>query len=790
MSIIIISLLLHPCFTSTNSRANERFNIDSIVNDVITRLHLDISDPRTYYEVYYSGRVLLFNASEISSLIGKDPMSIAFGYYDGKYWSTLPIRVFDRYIHTNVTNIYMMPKIINNNTKIMIKLPREYPVETNPWKNKPEFARGANVFKINLIRPSDRICVGTIYLFIGGYVRDGAGDLPLLGAYEYNDINNYFTASEPPKLMDYMEKLGYDDHLIAMVHGYVNTHPLELHHDIDWGIMQEPPVSDGGGSGGDYEGNVIEIRYQPTKQLMQEDMFLTDDSPSKTIKVRTIDPYVTDIDWRKILLTIVIARADKVDDSTRSLKVEIYNNDYNIYKHYILTIYSNKTNIITLAYSQLVYGLTCKYLYVKLTIISNMDEVEEWGFRIQSTLFLNWNEEPDDNLTDHYYLSIIGGEGDSEYSVLDLDIDNENQHTDRRIIFIQPDLGLAFYDIYTESTMVFRISISDSYTTLFPYKVTISLGGTFTGTQYIYSNNEVKNLKIDIEPRKLATLFSQYECIPVIIEVSSLAQTSDEDLIELRISNPILGEFTIRPLYTLEFGDNTILYSSTRNSDDDVWSQTVYGMKSRFHSVLAFTGDYTSDIIQSNFIVDIEKSIISQEVLANYELLFMNRRYDVTVDLGNGRTEHIYSQPADKVEITITFPEGIDLSDVDVVAKRFDLSGTLPELPEIPPIIPYFLERIPHPLPRALGEAIDRYNLIAWSWNQLARKSENRLHKWHDDRTVYVYWERGWFNNKGFNGEIKIVDVGLNNNIYELVTVDINIHYGIIGASYTIYFKT
>ncbi len=120
------------------------------------------------------------------------------------------------------------------------------------------------MFKIGFLRPSDRICVGTIYLFIGGHVRDGAGDLPILGAYEHSDVNDYFTASEPPMLMDYMEKLGYDDHLIARLHRYVNTHPIKLHYDIDWRITWEQPVP-GGGSGGDYDGNVIEIRYQPTK---------------------------------------------------------------------------------------------------------------------------------------------------------------------------------------------------------------------------------------------------------------------------------------------------------------------------------------------------------------------------------------------------------------------------------------------------------------------------------------------------------------------------------------------
>jgi len=127
LSIIILSLPLLPYHIVIDDRGFDQFDLDRIINDVTTRLHLNRSDPEIYYELYYSGRVLVFNATGIPQVIGKSPLSISFGYYDGRYRSTLPIRVFDRSLHSSMTNIYIMPKTINNRTKIMIKLPRTYP---------------------------------------------------------------------------------------------------------------------------------------------------------------------------------------------------------------------------------------------------------------------------------------------------------------------------------------------------------------------------------------------------------------------------------------------------------------------------------------------------------------------------------------------------------------------------------------------------------------------------------------------------------------------------------------
>ncbi len=215
-----------------------------------------------------------------------------------------------------------------------------------------------------------------------------------------------------------------------------------------------------------------------------------------------------------------------------------------------------------------------------------------------------------------------------------------------------------------------RVSVEDRLSQQLYYSVSISVGGVFTGTVYLHSG-ETKDLVINVEPKVLATLFSQYKAIPVPVLVELLSN-GNPGTVMLKITNTVIGEFTIRLLYTIEFSDDTILYSSTREANDSIWDRVVYGVRGRFHVVLVYSNIYPDNVYLNNYVVDVRKSIISQQVIANYKLVFMNKSYTESMDLGNGRSQAIHMYPADKIEINITFPINTDLSGIHGIL-RLDL---------------------------------------------------------------------------------------------------------------------
>ena len=243
---IMVMLIVLGFYGNINEATSRRnywgayVNIDNIINDVIKRLNLNISNPVIRYNLYYSGRVLRFKASDIHELIGISPRDILFGYYYNGTWRYLLMRVYNEKIVTNVTIIYMTPEKIDQDTIIEIKLPRYMPIEVDHTRIIPPFARGAKCAKLGLIDPRDGIKLGVMYLFIGGAVK--IIEPGQISGIRNIGINDAFTASQPSMLLDYMFKLKYDGDTIYYAFKTINNKPILLQRDLTWTLEWEPPV--------------------------------------------------------------------------------------------------------------------------------------------------------------------------------------------------------------------------------------------------------------------------------------------------------------------------------------------------------------------------------------------------------------------------------------------------------------------------------------------------------------------------------------------------------------------
>jgi len=168
--VLIIALsLLYTAIIETSSIQKARdsiqsieIDVDKIINDIIEKFNLNISDPMVRYSLYYSGRVLEFKGIDIPEVLGLKPEDIVFAYYDGVYWYPLPMRIYDKVIWTNVTTIYSLPERISKNTTIEIKLPSRQPIIVDHTKILPQFARASECRLVKLVDKRYGDVVGVI----------------------------------------------------------------------------------------------------------------------------------------------------------------------------------------------------------------------------------------------------------------------------------------------------------------------------------------------------------------------------------------------------------------------------------------------------------------------------------------------------------------------------------------------------------------------------------------------------------------------------------------------------
>jgi len=787
--IIALSLLYTTIIeTSTIQKTRDsiqsiEIDVDKIINNIIEKFNLNISDPMVRYSLYYSGRVLEFRGSDIPDIIGLEPEDIIFAYYDGAYWHPLPMRIYDKVIWTNVTTIYSLPERISENTTIEIKLPSKYPVYVDPRKVVPEFARASECRILKIVDKMHSMEIASIFLFIKGYVRWGLEGFQLLNSYDHTSIFETFESSEPPMLIEYMKKAGYDSKYIVNTLYTILEKPVKIGKDIDLIIEWEPPVPDGGGSGPPYI-NLIEIRPQPTSIMMKKDYTIKREAESHLIKLYIIDPSIqSSLKWRTLRLTIVIGLESNESDEpeypipietlseepvVRTLEIKLYNDDYGYSYTTTRYIVSDQVNIVTISYTPTPYGSTCKYMYLNISMIdipSGSNEV--WKFRIHPSVYITWFYE--------YYDSDNRVRESSLYLFNDLPEENGGVQSefrfwipsggsiDKKIVYIPPIQGVSLIKPYSSINISLYVSIIEADQNHYPLNVTINFGGIEEETITFYYQS-TKQCILSIMVKDLALLSERYESIPITITVTSLSNDYISDG-EVRIGISIVepAKLWYRITYMLSSIDGTlefpcVLITSTREDSDDIWGEE----NNKWYAVSRLFAVHSSESGGIVYVKGLEYTLGLDEFdelpeVAHYRLIIMHGGVTGIIDTGTS-TEVLKEPLVDEATIYIFFPEGVNLNETIASPHGFKLSGDIPELPEIPLPLAIALSFIPY------GKiASTAYAGFAWTINYIATESTNDVSVDIDreNRVITIHWVRGLFNSNDFNGVIKIEYVGL-----------------------------
>ncbi len=756
------------------------FTIKDAVSYVVKKLGLNPRDPQIVYGLYYSGHVLKIKASMLEDIVGLDPRNILFAYYDGFEWKILPFRIYDQVIKSNFTTIYVMPKKISSNTTIELKLPSHKPLIVSPWSKVPEFARAAKALQL-ILKNNNRVFLGAIYLFINGSVPYSASDIQSITTIDYADINEYFEASEPPMLINYMYKAGLNGEYTIAISKQIINKPLILGRDISYSISWLPPVIDGGRGGTEnpYKYNLIELRPQPLRSMIQNDYVLDYSKTSYDFEIYTIDPFVNDVSWKTIRLTIIIGLKNPMD-VTRTLYVRIYNDEFSYQDSF--TIYGNKKNILTTQYTPSSYGVTDKTIHIK-TYLDTITSEEEWYFRIMPMITIKWNY---DNLEDsrakpiHLFVP-------SEVNRLVYTFNNDHK-TGIHMLFIPPLQELSIP--YPESATTIKIHVkSDNLNNvIYPLYVTIDFGGVSRCTAEIDQPNIPSTCELVIGREDIISLSSQYRPIPVTIEASTMGDinTVESTDIDLWVENGDQGVLMSRTMYIYYTSDDDkILFSSTRPENDDVWHYGYYFIKGGVVMLMAY---------QQSYIYMKGLELLTSRLMESKNGPYNELDYKITIDTRSpnngfisyedGSHDQIMSIKLNKAVLTIQFPNTEEIApDATCNSLKFDLTGSLPQLPEAPAPIAVVLSHLPY-----VGMFYEGYNIISWSYNLLAEStaSDISISIDHSNNKIVVVWTNGYFSDNEFAGEIRI------NGIYvysESGSITISLHLEYDTASEDVVFN-
>jgi hypothetical protein len=210
MIILIISLFYSITYSNTNKEYMSRKKIfsdkviDNMINDVIR--DQGIRDPVKLYEILYGGRILIINKNNYPEVLNKfrgaDPLRIHIGAYYNNSWHELPLRIYDRKLVAAKTELYILPKLIDENTTIEFRLPPTPSQKINPVEKPPYFGRGSGGYVVlEIMFP--RINIKTyIYVFLGSETYN---DYVKAFTYEIRG-EHYFDTSTYIPAINYFEK--------------------------------------------------------------------------------------------------------------------------------------------------------------------------------------------------------------------------------------------------------------------------------------------------------------------------------------------------------------------------------------------------------------------------------------------------------------------------------------------------------------------------------------------------------------------------------------------------------
>ncbi len=826
--LFIVSTLSNVVFTNESNvkqtsiaRLRSKVDIEDIINDIIRRKGLDPNDPITRYLLYYSGHVIRFRAGLIKELIGLPPYKVAFAYFDGKEWRVLPIRIYDRVIRSNLTTIYVLPKEITNNTIIEVKLPSKYPLKTDPTIKIPEFARTSECRVIELIdkRISSKTnllvggntlgtTIGYLYLFIGDHLLWHTYDYLLWSAYDYSNINEFFEAVEPPAIKEYMLSLGYSEDLITSVLEEINTNPLTVGIDPNFEVKVSwvPPIPDGGGGGQPVlTPNMVELRPQPLYSMVKSDYLLTSSNREYMFNIYVVDPAVSSdvLKWKSISLTIVIGRTPSAS-VTRTLTIKLWtpDNKYSITRTY--SIVGDEVNILQVSFLPSAYGVSYKTINVKVSI-DNVDPDAQWGFRLQPMAYIWWDyEELAGKVKPVSIYPIV----DSKFEVY------FSPGVGERVsgLFMQPLQLLsvpsptAFINMPIKGMIIGGGVSQSELNYIFPFKVIVDFAGISSCELVFNGLNTETQCTLSIWRKDLVVLSQKYEAIPITLtfKVNQPLPDDHDAKLSIRIWMDNPGILPTRPMYIYDIEDirkgleDKLLYTSTRpNNEPSIWRQQEYftsGMVDvvMVHQGTPYSGSIYKDVHLKGYVIRLVRLNEGVSGVTNYELIIDTSTPDKVQYCFIDKTGKVTECPVIRnnilrlVEIDLQFPDSVDLGFVTWNASKFVLSGKLPKLPEIPPLISIALSKIPY-----VGIALNAYTVFAWSWNKIAYETGSDLvvKVENANKRIRIIWRNGMFSGNEFKGIIFIGNIYLY-DVNKEIAVTVNMESGYIGTIYTWYAKT
>ena len=124
--------------TSTGEDAENESLITSpgqLIEVVASASGVNSSSPGGYYLLYVSGRILVFNASQVPGLVGRKLGTFCFFAYVNNTWEELPFTVYDGVLRDEREDYFLVPEYVSNKSRIAVKMPLLPPSRPGPGED-------------------------------------------------------------------------------------------------------------------------------------------------------------------------------------------------------------------------------------------------------------------------------------------------------------------------------------------------------------------------------------------------------------------------------------------------------------------------------------------------------------------------------------------------------------------------------------------------------------------------------------------------------------------------------
>ncbi|MEB3778881.1 MAG: hypothetical protein GSR85_01415 [Desulfurococcales archaeon] len=524
------------------------------------------------YYTGYSGRVLRMYGDVIGDLLGLNPLYIIVGAYDGSGWVKLPFRVYDEYMGNNFSIVYTMPERISRDTVIDVRLPGFKPVKVDPYKITPSFARASDgVVELSIYDVKRSSPVAYLYIFYSERGRAtywNSAHYQYLYTVDYLESNDPFESQFMPAVYQLYKQQGYTDGDLARIvrDAIGEVIDVKLRGDVRiTATLNSNPLPDGGGGLG-Y--NLIELRPQPTLNMLNEDVSLTYSSNTYSFNLYTIDPNSpSTVKWKYARIVLDLYREEGSGDVVRELVLDINNGD-SVTSHPVYaygdSLYMNK---IVVDYMLSPYGSREPAIPISVTL-NDLIYGEKWRATITVTTYIIWGDIPVNSLREKPVEYTLIDDTSIEFSV------NSYRLIDERTVYLKPLIIISAPDVDQGVQTTLAIS-SQASQTIYPITLSISLAGIDSCTVTLYDYNDIGYCTLSTTRAGLLSLFSKLDPIPLTFEIQASNYPSATETVTIFIDTQQPLTFKSRMMYRVYSSEgvdqDTHLLTSTRYDLDNKW---------------------------------------------------------------------------------------------------------------------------------------------------------------------------------------------------------------------------